>query len=271
MCIALLTLSIGLSRCVQKSPVLSRYPTSVPSRRLLGLTIPRSQSGYRSFLTSRPAFQIGHLDSTSSSTSASTITSASASTSVPPKPRLRLHLLRFVPWKTIFFLVVFGYGAWSIEKWVRKSVLAILGAFSIPENTWLYLNLNDLHVTDSPHADRALQMLPFVPGRGKRRMTTLDITNTIYGAAEDPNVKGLILAFNQSTIEHVAIGGAVESHLGLATIQEISLAIRNFSSRKKEQRGFRRQGSKYVGSSDGKQDTGAVIAIADNYGISLRR
>jgi hypothetical protein len=121
---------------------------------------------------------------------------------------------------------------------MRESIEAVLAQFIVPENTWLYLNLNDLHVTESPHSDRALQIVPFVSSAGKRRMTVLEMTTMITQAAADPRVKGLILAFNDSMIEHRAIltGEVIESHLGMGVLNELQNAIGLFRIAKRNQR-----------------------------------
>ena len=87
-----------------------------------------------------------------------------------------------------------------IEESVTGGIQAILEQFTVPDKTWIYLNLNDLHVTESPHSDRALQILPFVRSAGKRRMTVLELISTLAAAAADPRVKGLVLAFNDSML-----------------------------------------------------------------------
>jgi hypothetical protein len=98
-----------------------------------------------------------------------------------------------------------------MEDSVTGGIHAILEQFTVPDKTWIYLNLNDLHVTESPHSDRALQILPFVSSAGKRRMTM---------------------------IEHRAIltGEVIESSLGMGAMTELQNAIGNFRMLKRAQR-----------------------------------
>ena len=162
----------------------------------------------------------------------------------PPKSRFRFfrHFrhLRHIPYKTIIVLALFAYAVTRTDVAFKESIEAILAQFTVPENTWLYLNLNDLHITDSPHSERALQLVPFVGATGKRRMTVLEMTSTIMDAAHDPRVKGLVLAFNQSMIEHRSVftGDVIESHLGMGALNELGRALKYFSEVKKIQRGI---------------------------------
>ena len=163
---------------------------------------------------------------------------------------------------------------------MKKYVAAILDIFSMSDNTWLYLNLNDMHVIESPHSERALQLVPFVRASGKRRMTTFEIVTTLINAAQDPNVKGLILAFNESIIEHrTVLGQQIDSHLGMGALEEISRAIEYFRLHKHQQR-FGSIDDFFVpvpNSSNSQDDIKhllekhVVVAIADNYGICLQR
>jgi hypothetical protein len=112
----------------------------------------------------------------------------------PPRPtqppKNRLALLRRVPWKTLIILGLFVYGVVQIDSSLKETIHAVQRQFTVPERTWLYLNLNDLHITESPHSEKALQLMPFVSSAGKRRMTVLEITTTLRSAAADPRVKG---------------------------------------------------------------------------------
>ena len=69
-------------------------------------------------------------------------------------------------------------------------------------------------------------------------MTVLEITTTLRRAAADPRVRGLILAFNESVIEHRSIlsGEVIESHLGAGVLGEIQQAIANFRREKQAAR-----------------------------------
>ena len=211
----------------------------------------------------------------------------------PPPPKTsRLAILRRVPWKTVIAIGLGWYVYRIADEAMRESVQAILSQFTVQENTWLYLNLNDLHVTESPHSERALQILPFVSSAGKRRMTVLEMTTTIAQAASDPRVKGLILAFNESMIEHRAIltGEVIESHLGMGVLNELQNAIGTFRMAKRMQRMQQKkegehvepqfEGVEYAVSvasqeqGEGKERTtvdkyhpsqDVVIAVADNY------
>jgi hypothetical protein len=149
-----------------------------------------------------------------------------------------------------------------IEDYLEESIQAVFTQFTVPESTWLYLNLNDLHITDSPHSEKALQILPFVSQAGKRRMTVLEIITQLESAAMDPRVQGLILAFNDSVIEHRAIlsGEMIESHLGMGVLNEIREAIIKFKFVKKNERH-----SMTMGSSNA---TGNQGAMSDNLGES---
>ena len=159
----------------------------------------------------------------------------------PPKNRFRhFRRLRYIPYKTILAIALFAYTISKTDVALKESIEAILGQFTVPENTWLYLNINDLHITDSPHSERALQLVPFMSSTGKRRMTVLEMTSTIVDAAHDPRVKGLVLAFNQSMIEHRAVltGDVIESHLGMGALNELGRALKFFSEVKRMQKGI---------------------------------
>jgi len=69
-------------------------------------------------------------------------------------------------------------------------------------------------------------------------MTVFEMTVSLASAAADPRVKGLVLAFNESMIEHRAIltGEVVESHLGMGVMKELQNAIGNFRIQKRAQR-----------------------------------
>lgn len=156
----------------------------------------------------------------------------------PNVKRNRFAFLRWIPWKTI---IVLGGGLYLlalIDEALAGGVEAALDQFTVPDNTWIYLNLNDLHVTESPHSERALQLLPFVSSAGKRRMTVFEMTVSLATAAADPRVKGLVLAFNDSMIDHRAIltGEVIESHLGMGVMTELQKAIGNFRIQKRAQR-----------------------------------
>jgi hypothetical protein len=148
------------------------------------------------------------------------------------------RLFRFIPWKS---LIVIGVGIYFFsitERTVKESIKAIVGQFTVPDDTWIYLNLNDLHITDSPHSERALQLVPFASSSGKRRMTVLEMINAISTAAVDPKVKGLVLSFNESIIEHRAVltGEMIESHLGMGALNELRAALLQFRRLKQQQR-----------------------------------
>ena len=65
-------------------------------------------------------------------------------------------------------------------------------------------------------------------------MTMLELTTTIMEAAADPRVKGMILSFNQSIIEHRAVltGEVIESKLGTGKLEELQMAILKFAAEK---------------------------------------
>jgi hypothetical protein len=129
------------------------------------------------------------------------------------------------------------YAAVAVDDYFKDNVQAILTQFTVPDNTWLYLNLNDLHIIDSPHSERALQVVPFVSSAGKRRMTMLELTNTIQEAAMDPKVQGMVLSFNDSIAEHrsVLTGEVIESSLGYGKLEELQAAIAKFARAKQAQ------------------------------------
>ena len=213
----------------------------------------------------------------------------------PPQPAKKglFERLRRLPWKIIIAIGILYYGYSLAERIMRESVQALLTQFTVPDNTWIYLNLNDLHVTESPHSDRALQIVPFVSSAGKRRMTVLEMTTTITQAAADPRVKGLILAFNESMIEHRAIitGETIESHLGMGVLNELQSAIGIFRIAKRAQRLQQKKEGEHVeppigewpasaltsGKKGGNEEDAlvgvegyhpsqdVVVAIADNY------
>ena len=208
----------------------------------------------------------------------------------PPLGRIRrffrifrhLRYLKYLPYKTALFLTALVYAAVSIDLSIKDSIEAILAQFTVPENTWLYLNLNDLHIIDSPHSERALQVLPLVSSTGKRRMTMLELTTTIMEAAADPRVKGMILSFNQSIIEHRAVltGEVIESKLGTGKLEELQMAILKFAAEKNVVYHPAVQGG--ANNVDGQQQQKqspidsqspidlskhCVIAISDNYSI----
>jgi hypothetical protein len=190
-----------------------------------------------------------------------------------------LRYLRYFPYKTAILLLLIFYISEKIDKYLKDSIVAILTQFTVPENTWLYLNLNDLHITESPHSDRAIQLVPFVSSPGKRRMTVLELITTINDAAGDPRVKGLVLAFNESMIEHRAIltGDIAESHLGLAVLTDLHLALQKFAEVKRMQRAMvgapdvSHQSTQEleIGKPNSKYDPSqeVVVAIGDNYSI----
>lgn len=209
----------------------------------------------------------------------------------PPKSRFQyFRYLKNVPYKTIIALAILFYGAVRIDLSMKESIEAILTQFTVPDNTWLYLNLNDLHITDSPHSERALQIVPFVSSTGKRRMTTLEIATAIFEAARDPRVKGLVLAFNQSMIEHRSIltGEMVESHLGMGVLHELHEALMFFAQAKRLQRkdetpsiepnyttdSPEESDIRVISDTDGERSVvyqpsrDVIIAISDNYSIN---
>jgi hypothetical protein len=156
---------------------------------------------------------------------------------IPRKSTVR-PLFRFIPWKSIIVIGVGIYIFSITERTVKDSIKAIVGQFTVPDDTWIYLNLNDLHVTDSPHSERALQLVPFVSSSGKRRMTVLEMVDALSTAASDPRVKGLVLSFNESIIEHRAVltGEIIESHLGMGALNELRSALMLFRHQKRKQR-----------------------------------
>jgi hypothetical protein len=165
---------------------------------------------------------------------------------VPPKPSLirrlfrplrHLKYLRYLPYKTILFIFVVFWAFESVDNYFKDNIQAIRTQFTVPENTWLYLNLNDLHIVDSPHSERALQVVPFVSSAGKRRMTMLELTTSIQDAAMDPKVRGLVLSFNDSIAEHrsVLTGEVIESSLGYGKMEELQAAIDKFARAKQVQ------------------------------------
>jgi hypothetical protein len=200
--------------------------------------VPPSQIAYRSFSHSAV------IRNVAPNTPAHPATPPVPPPPPPPKSRFRFlrhfRYLRYIPYKTILAIALFAYAITKTDVTLKESIEAILAQFTVPENTWLYLNLNDLHITDSPHSERALQLVPFVSATGKRRMTVLEMTSTILDAAHDPRVKGLVLAFNQSMIEHRAVltGDVVESHLGMGALNELGRALKYFADVKKMQRGI---------------------------------
>jgi hypothetical protein len=138
--------------------------------------------------------------------------------------------------KTIVIgLGLFGIGFVVIDYNFRSSVKALLAQFTVQDNTWLYLNLNDLHVVDSPHSDRGLDALPLVGASRRRRITNLELAAGIKRAAEDPRIKGIVLSFNPSTLDS-RYGGAAETRLGYAAIDELRTALEEFNIRKTLQR-----------------------------------
>jgi len=198
--------------------------------------VPPSHIAHRSFAQSRI---LRNSTNAVPSRPAHPITPPISPTPATSKSRLRyFRLLRFVPYKTIIAITLLAYGISKADVSMKDSIEAILAQFTVPENTWLYLNLNELHITDSPHSERALQLLPFVSSQGKRRMTILEITSTLIDAGNDPHVKGLVLAFNPSMIEHRAVltGEVIESHLGMGALNEIGRAIKFFADIKRIQR-----------------------------------
>jgi hypothetical protein len=122
-------------------------------------------------------------------------------------------------------------------------------------------------------------------------MTMLELTTTIMEAAGDPRVKGMIISFNPSIIEHRAVltGDVVESRLGYAKLDEIQLAIMNFGKEKaifrlqqaqQKQNTNEASGVGQQGTGDGQQQEQTrsqfywnqidlskdfIIAISDNY------
>ena len=205
---------------------------------------------------------------------------------VPPR-NSRLRYFRYIPYKTLLALALGFYVVRRIDLTMGDSIDAVLAQFTVPDNTWLYLNLNDLHVTDSPHSDRALQIVPFVSSSGKRRMTVLEMTTTIMEAAADPRVKGMVLSFNQSMTEHRAIvtGEVIESHLGMGVLSEITEALKFFAAVKRMQRqgespGIephtfvdKKTGRQIIKGEEGREyhpSQDVIIAVSDNYGTRFR-
>lgn len=93
-------------------------------------------------------------------------------------------------------------------------------------------------------------------------MTVLEIISQLESAALDPRVQGLILAFNDSVIEHRAIlsGEMIESHLGMGVLSEIREAIIKFKFVKKNER--------HLMAMDSSNATGKQGAMNDNLGES---
>ena len=216
-----------------------------------------------------------------------TPTSAPPPISTPPVPLRKnpfryLRYFRYFPYKTAVALILLLLIIDKIDSSLKEGIVAVLTQFTVPDNTWLYLNLNDLHITESPHSDRAIQLVPFVSSPGKRRMTVLELITTLNDAAQDPRVKGLILSFNESMIEHRAIltGDVVESHLGMAIYTDLHLAFQQFAAAKRIQRrdskepdvskiesaklGIGQPDSKYHPSQD------IIVAISDSYSMPFR-
>lgn len=118
-------------------------------------------------------------------------------------------------------------------------------------------------------------------------MTVLELTATIMEAAADPRVKGMVLSFNQSMIEHRAIvtGEVIESHLGMGVLTEVTHALKYFATVKRMQRQGESPGIEprtVVDEKTGHQiiqgdereyhpSQDVIIAVADNYGTFLRR
>lgn len=69
-------------------------------------------------------------------------------------------------------------------------------------------------------------------------MTVLEMISTLLEAAHDPRIKGLIIAFNESMIEHRAIltGEVIESHLGMGVLNELQKALAVFRAAKLAQK-----------------------------------
>jgi len=64
------------------------------------------------------------------------------------------------------------------------------------------------------------------------------MVTAIMSAAADPHVHGMILAFNDSMIEHRGLltGEIIESHLGMGVLDELQTAIATFRLMKEGQR-----------------------------------
>lgn len=156
----------------------------------------------------------------------------------PPPRRTLRRFLRFVPWKSVIAISIGIYLFYLAETTTKDSIKSVSAQFAVPDNTWIYLNLNDLHITDSPHSERALQLVPFISSSGKRRMTLLEVTEMLVAAGMDPRVKGIVLAFNESMIEHRAVltGEIIESRLGMGALNELCWALQVFVTMKKAQR-----------------------------------
>jgi hypothetical protein len=127
---------------------------------------------------------------------------------------------------------------YELEKSLTITTATLLAQYVPQDKTWLYLNLNDLHVVDSPHSDRGFQMIPLVGSGGKRRITVLEAVTTIQNAAMDSRVHGMIISFNESTIESRAwmTGGDSESNVGMGVLCELQEAIATFRHIKELQR-----------------------------------
>ena len=69
-------------------------------------------------------------------------------------------------------------------------------------------------------------------------MTVLEMTSALLDAAHDPRIKGLVIAFNESMIEHRAIltGEVIESNLGMGVLNELRQALSIFRQAKLVQR-----------------------------------
>jgi hypothetical protein len=69
-------------------------------------------------------------------------------------------------------------------------------------------------------------------------MTLLEVTETLVAAGMDTRVKGIVLAFNESMIEHRAVltGEIIESRLGMGALNELCWALQVFVTMKKLQR-----------------------------------
>ena len=126
-------------------------------------------------------------------------------------------------------------------------------------------------------------------------MTVFELTSTIFDAAHDPLVQGMVLSFNPSMIEHRAVvtGELGDSHIGMGVLSEICRALNYFSDMKKLQRGIEPSGRKpailpgqklaeepKVSENPTSQDEkpqslydlskDVLIAIADNYSIDFK-
>ena len=157
-----------------------------------------------------------------------------ASVQEPPKSTRRGLFTRFIGrvlqslTKSIAIgLGLFGIGFILIDANFRHSVKALLAQYTVPDNAWLYLNLNDLHVVDSPHSGRGFDTIPLVGASRRRRITNLELAAGIRRAGDDPRIKGIILSFNPSTLES-RYGSAAETHLGFAAIGELRSALEEF-------------------------------------------